>query len=354
MGTAGPLGRRGRAAVAGAMLVLGLLAGPAALLSQARQPQEAKVRLSWAEGWTPAGIAVEAGDTLSIRVRTIKGATPREDLVRNPATGAMVPRSQLRPESGAQRESLAATLLNRAARQVILGRLGEGRPFVVGRNFSEVMKAGGPLSLRWNVPREAAGEQAFDVVVRVEPGPDGGGGGEDNLVETNGAGTGGSLGNLTGTNTVFATNNVVEVEGNDAAVETANIDGEVQQPEENVAAIVEPVTPRPPEDRAVEDPSRNVSAADTETRLSVAQTAVAAAALAAVLLLLAAAGIAVQRWRRRRLLNRTRSLLALSPSLDLGEGACRGGERPAGEPAVSIRTRLEQGATRSTGGAKHG
>jgi hypothetical protein len=64
----------------------------------------------------------------------------------------------------------------------------------------------------------------------------------------------------------------------------------------------------------------------------------------AALLVLAAAAVSMQRWRRRRTLKRTRSLLALSPSLDLGEGACRGGSLPADGPAASLRARLEEGA----------
>jgi len=76
--------------------------------------------------------------------------------------------------------------------------------------------------------------------------------------------------------------------------------------------------------------------------------------IAALLLALAAAGIGVQRWRHRKLVERTRSLLALSPSLDLGEGACRGGSLPADGPAASLRARLEEGAIRSFGGGEDG
>jgi hypothetical protein len=74
----------------------------------------------------------------------------------------------------------------------------------------------------------------------------------------------------------------------------------------------------------------------------------------AALLVLAAAALSVQRLRRRQTLKRTRALLSLSPSLDLGEGACRGGSLPADGPAASLRARLEEGAIRSVEGGEDG
>lgn len=335
----------------GAILILAVLAWPGAIDSQTRQPSEARVQLSWQEGWTPAGISVESGDTLSIRVRTIKSAAGDAQPVceRNPATGVPERCREVERKQG----TLPDALLNFATRQVILGRLGEGKSFVVGRNFKKVMKDGGPLSLRWNVSREAAARsaQGFNVVIRVEPGtPKGDGGGEEgNLVLTNGVGTGGSSGDLNA-----STNNMTEVDDNEVDVAPANLQGNVLESDENIAAAADPVLLGPPEDRAIVDPNRNVSAGDPETSLSMAQTAILAAVLAAVLLALVAAGVGIQRWRRRRLVDRTRALLSVSPSLDLGEGACRGGERPAEGPAASLRARLEEGAVHRAGGREDG
>jgi hypothetical protein len=356
MATVGLLAKAWRGA-AGAMLVLAVFAGPGAVHSQARQPSEARVQLSWQPGWTSAGIAVEPGDTLSIRVRTIQAAADDAPPVCERNVGGVIAHC---PQSERKQGKLSDTILNFAARQVILGRLGEGKPFVVGRNFKKEMKAGGPLSLRWNVPREAArAAQGFSVAIRVEPGipkgdDDGDGDGEEgNPILTNSGGTGGSSGNLTNTNTGSPTNNAVEVGDNEVDVEPANLQGNVVEAEENIAAV-DPVLPGSPEDRATVDPNRNVSAENPETSLSMAQTAVIAAALAAVLLALAAAGIGVQRWRRRRLVSRTRALLSVSPSLDLGEGESRGGGRPAEGPAASLRARLEEGAVHMAGGGKDG
>jgi hypothetical protein len=354
MATLGRLARGWRRP-AGALLILAAFASAGAIQSQPRQPREARVQLSWQPGWTPTGIEVESGDTLSIRVRTIRGAAsePQQVCERNPATGAPPHCRHADPKA----KAVADALLDFAARQVILGRLGEGKPFVVGRNFKKVMKAGGDLSLRWEVPREAArAAQGFNVVIRVEPGTAKGDGGGDEGYNslTNGGGNEASPVNLIDTNLGFPTNNVVEVGNNGVDAEPTNLQSNVQEAEENTAAAVGPIPPQPPEDGASVDPNKNVSAADFETRLSKAQLAILAAALAAVLLALVAAGVGVQRWRQRRLVNRTRSLLSVSPSLDLGEGACRGGARPAEGPAASLRARLEEGGLHKSGGMRRG
>jgi hypothetical protein len=349
MATVGLLAKRWRGA-AGAMLVLAVFAWTGAIHSQSPPPREATVQLSWQEGWTPAGIAVEPGDTLSIRVRTIKGAAdePQPVCERNPATGVPEHCRHTERKDG----TLPDAIFNFAARQVIIGRLGEGKPFVVGRNFKKVMKAGGALSLRWEVPSEAAraAAQGFNVVIRVEPGTpkvdgDGGsagsggsGGNDGNPILTDGGDTEGSSGS-----SGSPTNTVVEVGANGVSVAT-NLEGNVLEPQDNVAAAVDPGLPRPPEDNASGvDASTNVSAAVPEPRLSIAQIAVVGAILAAVLLALVAGGVGMQRWRHRRLVDRTRARLSVSPSLDLGEGECRGGGRPAEGPAASLRARLEEG-----------
>ncbi|MEA3064659.1 MAG: hypothetical protein QOJ27_1105, partial [Sphingomonadales bacterium] len=292
MATVGLLAKGWRR-TAGAMLVLAAFAWTGAIHSQSPQPREAKVQLSWQPGWTPSGIAVEAGDTLSIRVRTIKGAAePQPRCQPNPATGYRTDCPQ--PER--QQGTLPEAILNFASRQVILGRLGEGTPFAVGRNFKKVMNAGGALSLRWEVPREAAraAAQGFNVVIRVEPGASKGDGddGNDGIpILTHGGGNEGSPVNGVDTNDGSPTNNVGDVIDDGPAAEATNLQGNVQEPEENAAAAVDPVLLAPPEDKAVVDPDKNVSAADPETRLSMAQIAVIAAALAAALLALAAAGV---------------------------------------------------------------
>ena len=352
MATVGPLAKGWRRA-AGAMLVLAVFALPGAILSQSPQPREAKVQLSWQTGWTPTGIAVEPGDTLSIRVRTIRGAAEDPQPVCERNVGGVIAHC---PQSDRKQGTLPDALLNFAARQVIIGRLGEGKPFVVGRNFKKVMKAGGALSLRWEVPREAArAAQGFNVTIRVEPGsPKGDGDDEVDHILTNGDGPGGPPENLTDTNLGSPTNNVAEVGNDGVAVEPTNLQDNIQEPEQNIAAAVDPVLLQPPEDGAIVDPNTNVSAADPATRLSTAQIAILAAGLAAVLLALAAAAVGMQRWRQRRLVDRTRARLGVSPSLDLGEGACRGGERPAEGPAASLRARLEEGAVHMAGGLKDG
>lgn len=341
MATVG-LRAKGWRRIAGAMLALLLLAWQLPLLSQTREPRETRMRLSWQPGWTSAGIAVERGDTLSIRVRTIKRAADEARPVceRNPETGVPERCREVEGKEG----TLPDAILNFAARQAILGRVGEERPFAVGRNFKKVMRAGGPLSLRWNVPREAArAAQGFDVTIRVEPG-DGGDGGDGNLVVTNG---GGEI--LNNSHSDSPTNNVVEIGDNGVGAEGANLQNNVAETGENMAAAVDPVRPGPPEDKPA-DVDANVSAANPDTRLSTAQMTVLAAVLAAVLLALVGAGIGIQRLRRRQLVDRTRARLSVAPSLDLGEGECRGGGRPPGGPAASLRARLEEGALHSGGG----
>jgi hypothetical protein len=346
MGSVGPSGTRWLR-VAGAMLaliLLGFQAQPA--------PREANVRLGWRPGWTETGITVAPGETLTIRVRTIRGAARQEELVQNPVTGEMVPRGQLGPEPEPKRNSLPGTLLKAAARQVIVGRIGEGNPFVVGRRYRQVTRVSGALSLRWNVPREmAASERGFDVAIRVEPVP---------VVEKkpDEPGPVDKVEEEPERNTTVPKEPVPDEAPpaeNESVADPVPDQGNAAQPEQNVAAPADPEVPVPPVQEAAEaeDPAA-VAANGPEAGLSGGQLALIGGGVAALLLVLAAAGVGVQRLRRRKLVNRTRSMLALSPRLDLGEGACRGGSLPADGPAASLRARLEEGAIRSVEGGEDG
>src|SRR5690349_24714556 len=110
--------RTNRLRVAGAILAFALLAFP---LRAQPAPREANVRLGWQSGWTETGIAVSAGDTLSIRVRSIKGTAndrPQQENGFNAATGRTADGQQ---QGG--KDSLADNILKAAARQAILGRI---------------------------------------------------------------------------------------------------------------------------------------------------------------------------------------------------------------------------------------
>ncbi|HEX8063763.1 MAG TPA: hypothetical protein VF535_11160 [Allosphingosinicella sp.] len=355
-------------------MALVLLAFHPPLQAQPPAPRDADVRLGWRPGWTETGITVAPGDTLSIRVRSIRGSANDRapETAIDPATGrtANVPAREQRA-----RGSLADTLLKRAVRQVIVGRVGEGPPFVVGRQFRQVMRLGGTLSLRWNVPREmAASERGFDVAIRVEPAPRPERKPEEpkptnpsnpaNPTNPTRPREPNNPGHPTNPlppepthNTIIPTDPVPE----DPPVEIKSVvepvvdDGNVSQPEQNIVSPATPEVAAPAEPEAIEGEDRKTAAADgPETGLSGGQLALIAGGVAALLLVLAAAGVAVQRWRRRKLVNRTRSLLALSPKLDLGEGACRGGSLPADGPAASLRARLEEGAIRGVEGGGDG
>jgi hypothetical protein len=332
------------------MLLLVLLAFQLPLQAQPA-PREANVRLGWSPGWTETGITLAPGETLTIRVRTIKAAPNdrQQETAINPATGAG---GYARQDREPERKSLADTLLKAAARQVIVGRIGEGSPFVVGRRYRQVARAGGGLSLRWNVPREmAAAESGFDVSITVDPAP---------VVEKKSDPPipPDPIDEDPPRNTISP---IEPVPVDDPPVENKSVveppadEGNVSQPEGNSVSRADPEDSPPParEPREVGDP-KAVAAKDRESGLSAAQLALVGGGAAALLLLLIASGVAVQRWRRRKLVNRTRSLLALSPSLDLGEGACRGGSLPADGPAASLRARLEEGAIRSVEGGDDG
>jgi len=60
---------------------------------------------------------------------------------------------------------------------------------------------------------------------------------------------------------------------------------------------------------------------------------------------LGAAAAAFHRWHKHRMLDRTRSALALRPSLDPAEGNCVSNGLALAGPAMSIRSRLEMGSS---------
>jgi hypothetical protein len=332
------------AGVARAVPALFLLVGPVQLQAQLQaQPasRQADVRLEWRSGWTDTGIVVARGDTLTIRVRPIRGeANDRraQEQAINPATGANAnPRQE-------GREPLADILLKAAARRAIVGRIGQGPQFAIGRAYRQAVKAGGALSLRWNVPRELAGAApGFDVAVRVEPAPP--------AVEVKPDPPRDPAGNATGAVAPLPTGEPPV--GEEPLAPPPVEEGNSARPEGN---SVQPVPAEdPPSDREPGGAAESgpLAANGAETGRPAAALPVGGG-IAALLLLLAAAGVGVRRRRRRKLVNRTRSLLALSPSLDLGEGACRGGSLPAEGPAASLRARLEEGAVRIVEGGGNG
>ncbi|HEU0100126.1 MAG TPA: hypothetical protein VFQ67_15305 [Allosphingosinicella sp.] len=331
------------------MMLLALLAFQVPLHAQPG-PREAKVRLGWSPEWTETGITLAPGETLTIRVRRIRGSAndrpPKETI--DPATGTAVQR----PEREREKDSIADRLLKAGARQMIVGRIGEGGPFVVGREYEKVVRTGGDLSLRWNVPREmAAAERGFEVAIRVDPAP---------VVEKepDDPDTGNSIVVDPVRNSTLPVDpdpyDHPPVE-NGSAIGTDPDPGNAAQPEQNLVVPPDPETAVTPRREATKiRRAESVTPDGPETGLSAAQMALVGGGVAALLLALAAAGVGVQRWRRRKLVNRTRSLLALSPSLDLGEGACRAGSLPAEGPAASLRARLEEGAIRSVEGGEDG
>jgi len=368
MGSVGPAGTRWLRA-SGAMPALVLLAFQLPLQAQPPGPREANVGLAWRPGWTETGIIVAPGDTLSIRVRSIRGsANDREpETAVNPATGstANLPQREQRT-----RNNLADTLLKRAVRQVIVGRVGEGAPFVVGRQYRQVMRQSGPLSLRWNVPREmAAAGRGFDVAIRVESPPPS----EKKTDEPKPTTPPNPANPAKPANPIPNPTNPVAPEPTrdatsptdpvpeDPPVENKSVvdpdagQGNESLPEQNFVQAADPEISGVPAKEATEaEGLEPVTADGPETGLSGAQMTLIGGGAAALLLALAAAGVAVQRWRRRNLVNRTRSLLALSPKLDLGEGACRGASLAAEGPAASLRARLEEGAIRCVEGGEDG
>jgi hypothetical protein len=365
MGSCGSSGKTWWRA-AGAALALVLLAWQVPLQSQPAA-REANVRLEWRTGWTQTGITVAPGDTLSIRARTVGGSVadaPRP--VPNPATGRSTDVPQRR-QGG--RDSLAGSLFKTAARQVIMARIGDGGPFVVGRRYRQAVKAGGPVSLRWNVPREmAAAARGFDVSIRVDPAPPVGerqdspdavapvvpprpprppqpANPRDPVAEE-------PMANAVGPPDPIPDERPAAENG--SVAEPAADPDDLSAPEQNLAPTAGPDPSAALPREAVEIEVRETVAEDGPATWSPARVATIGGGLAALLLVLAAAAIAVQRARRRKLVNRTRSLLALSPSLDLGDGACRGGSLPADGPAASLRSRLEEGAMRCGEGGEDG
>jgi hypothetical protein len=283
-----------------ALVLVALIAWPTAPGAQSQPSRDARVQVAWTKDWTATDIVVEKGETLSISIEVVETR-------QNPANGES-------PEL-VQAQLAADGLLYR-----IVGRIGDGPAFPVGRKFSQVATSGGPLSLRWDAPPEVGWTvKSFSIAVRVEPPsppppPD-----PDPDLE----------------NDQDAEGNLV-ADGNEAS----------DRPIESGNEVAVKRTPG----RAAETP---VAATRREepARPWYSQSLVFGGA---ALLLLLAAAASLPRWRRRRTLNRTRALLSLSPSLDLAEGACRGGSLPAEGPAASLRARLEPGAARMEEGGEHG
>jgi len=338
---------RGRLATAchggagGAALAIAVLAWPGLAESQTPARRENQVTLTWQTDWTTTGVAVEPGDTLSIAISTVQ--PPFRQGYANLREGGV---------------SLGDRLAQAAVLQAFFGRLDENPPFLVGRNFKKVMKKGGLLSLRWGVPREAAGAGMFNAVVRVEPAardeadPDG------NRAATNGN-VGADDGNKADANISVAVpdNGVVAVNqagGNQSGGESANAQGNVAEPTVNTLVVTPPPPPPFLPPAGVDNGAGNGIADGSGTGPSTARIALLAGAIAGLLLVLAGAGLALGQRRGRLRLQRTRGLFRVSPKLDLGEGACRGLDLPAEGPAARFAARLDTGALRWTGGGEDG
>lgn len=320
MGSGGPTGswgwrRCGRGAAR--MLALAvLLCWPGTIASQPAAPREASVQLSWSPDFTPTDIVVEEKETLSIAIEPI--GEPRfasQDLVRERLT-----------EIGALDKFVA--------------RIGDGPAFPVGREFNQVVAGGGRLSLRWDVPRDFAHFKAtFVAVIRVDPAP---------RPDIDDAGTG----NETAADRELAPKGSFPclIGTWDASCDIANeaAPSDLQEGSGNSVAGTR-LSGRDPVGNGISTPGT------VPGSLGLVSFALPWLAAGAASLLLAAAGaLSVRRWDRRRTARRTHSLLGLSPSLDLSEGACRGGSLPAEGPAVSLRTRLEEGRMRLAEGGEDG
>ncbi|MEA3063033.1 MAG: hypothetical protein QOJ94_2814 [Sphingomonadales bacterium] len=329
MASKGRLAAAVRGGAAGAALALAVLAWPGPVRSQGADPSQAKVFLSWRTDWTPTGVRVDPGDTLSIDIQVLQPPRPPGETRAQGQGGSLVDR-----------------LAQAAALQAFVGRLDEGPPFRVGRNFRQVMKTGGLLSLRWTVPREAGVAGAFSAAVRVEPGPPDDGGPGDNSVATNGN-AGADLGNRADAN-LSVTTSAPSVVDNRTDGEQANAQDNGAEP----ANVV--ITPSQPPQPPMNDSGTDGAIVSAESGPSLGRLAILTPAIAGLLLVLAGAGLALKQRRQRLRVKRTRALLGVSPSLDLGEGACRSDDRPAEGPAAVFATRLDTGAVHWTGGGEDG
>jgi len=313
MAIAGPVGRWRRAF--GVALAIALLGPAPPAGSQPRKPREVRLEISSVADWAPTGIVVRADDALVIIAETDGSLSPGgfADL---PPEGAPAPYLPI----GA-----------------LIGRIGGSRPFLVGAGYKDRVAVAGEVSLRLNYGRRPP-QGALRAVVQHQPAkpiedPDdnetGSGGGDDD-----------SAGKL--------------VDGNGAAAEE---DEGSNLPIDNGGATAG----EHGSDLGRLDPGGEDRVPEPRPEQGIQENPVQAALAwlgggALILLAAVAAALSLRRVLRRRTVQRTRALLSLSPSLDLGEGRSGGGggggDWPAEGPAASLRARLDEGAIRSIEGGE--
>jgi hypothetical protein len=251
------------------------------------------------ENWTPTGIEVRPEDTLSIW-----------------ATDALTPKGPISPDGmpDSTGDNVVDSNLPHAA---LIGRIGEGPTFLVGKYFEKKMDATGPLRLRWNLlkgPYANSAPWVFAVELVHKPAP---------------------------------VRDPDDGNGDKIAKETDSI-------ADNVSVAKSPIqTPVPPRrSGATGKARRKPPPAPAPSSFP----AVGSWALWLLILLAAAgaAGFAVQRGARARTVKRTRAMLGVAPSLDLAEGRCGGDDLPAEGPAASLQARLDPGAARMEEESGHG
>jgi hypothetical protein len=300
MGILGPPARawRGARSSVRAALAIALLGWAALASAQDSAPRSVTLDIIAGEDWAASGIEVRPDDTVAIEA----GDAPARPVPISPdgspdSTGGNVVEPKL-PHAA------------------LIGRIGEGPIFLVGARFERKMDASGPLRLRWNLLEPlyanlAPHVFAVDILHTPAPIPD-----------------------------------PDEDEGNSTAIATNSSVG-------NVSVAKAPVETEAPPRR-----SRGPGKAQREAPLGPAPSLFSAMGFwllwLFILLVVAGAAVAVQRGSRARTVKRTRSMLGLSPSLDLAEGRCGGDDLPAEGPAASLRARLDLGVARMKEGNEHG
>jgi hypothetical protein len=309
MGSVGPLARGWRSALGVGALTGFLLLWAGLAFAQDAAPREVKLEIRSTADWTPTGIELGPGDALTIDAEP--AAFPGGGTVSADGFHGF---DNERHTTG-NFDGLPAPDLPLAA---LIGRVGAGPIFQVGAHYQAKASEPGPLNLRWNLnlrwkptPEMVGGEgMFFRVAIRHEPAapvPDPDPDPDDDS-------------------------------GNESTVNTASTDG-------NVIVEDRPAPPRKGKATIPRPVASGKRSSGTPWLLP---------GLATLLLAAGAGGLSLQRMSRARTVKRTRALLALSPSLDLGEGACRGGSLPAEGPAASLRARLEEGAARCVEGGEDG
>jgi hypothetical protein len=294
-----------RHSAVGLLLFLLASGGPAT----AQQPSgQTHVEISSSAGWTGTGVRVEPDDTLAIRASS---------------------RSEQLPPSGYSGRTLPNSPAPELPPAALIGRIGDGPPFLVGSGFKERMETGGPLELRWNMAPTppTIGAAVFTVDISRIPAPPPQDVDEGNVQATVG--------------------NETAAEGNLQVGQGNTVVGNSVDPLGDLGNDNWPVRPEPEGAETNGEADFGPYADEEPSLLTPALWSVGGVGL---LLVAAGAGLSLQQNRQSRRIERTRGLLSVSPSLDPGEGDCRGGDLPADGPAARFAARLEMGAIRWKGG----